>query len=62
MMKHKTYLLLSLLLTLLALFPEVAFAAESKSINPPGWLGGTLALLALALVIGVGIWVRNKQP
>ncbi len=61
-MKNRTTLfLMMLLLAALWIFPEPAFAAESNAVNPPGWLGGFLAILALALAIGAGIWLRNKQ-
>ncbi len=60
-MKTSSTLFIPLLLTMLLLFPKVTFAAESASINPPGWVGAFLAFLSLALAIGAGIWIRNKQ-
>ncbi|MCB8967983.1 MAG: hypothetical protein R3E31_27885 [Chloroflexota bacterium] len=42
--------------------PQLVFAAEETvGVNPPGWLGGLLALLALALAVGLSAWVRNKK-
>ncbi len=62
MMKNRILsMTLLFLLTALWLFPGTVFAAESESINPPGWVGGLLALLALVLAVGTGIWIRNKQ-
>lgn len=49
-------------LLLITLLPGAAFAAEGAvGVNPPGWVGGSLAALALALAIGTSIWVRNKK-
>lgn len=55
------FLLVILLLLILAVFPDITYAAEKESINPPGWLGGFLAFLSLALAIGAGFYVRNKR-
>ncbi|MBE2201881.1 MAG: hypothetical protein IAE79_24955 [Anaerolinea sp.] len=53
---------LLIVIFILCCLPQIAFAAEDAvSVNPPGWLGGTLALLSLALAIGVGAWARNKK-
>ena len=61
-MKNMTMLTILALIALLMLLPSSAFAAEgSVGINPPGWVGGLLAALALALAIGTGIWTRNKR-
>ncbi len=61
-MKTHTMLLSALfLLLVLVVFPEVIYAAEKEAVNPPGWLGGFLAFLSVALAVATGIWVRKKQ-
>lgn len=57
------YIVLLSILALLALLaaPTAVFAAEeANAVNPPGWLGGLLAALSLALAVGAGIWARRR--
>ena len=50
-----------LLLTVLLLITAApAFAAERAPINPPGWVGGLIVLLAISLAVATGLWVRSK--
>lgn len=61
-MKNYAMILLVLFLLLaLVAFPEVMYAAEKEAVNPPGWLGGFLAFLSVALAVATGLWVRKKQ-
>lgn len=61
MKNHATLLLVFLFLLTLAAFPEIIYAAEKEAINPPGWLGGFLAFISVALAAVAGLWVRKKQ-
>ena len=45
---------------LLALWTAPVYAAEAAGVNPPGWLGGALALLALVLPLAVSVILRRK--
>lgn len=38
----------------------VSFAEGAQGFNPPGWVGGLLAVLAIALPIAFRFWVRQK--
>ena len=61
-MKLKMLFTSMMMFALLVLLPATAFAAEGAvGVNPPGWVGGSLAALALALAIGTGLWARNKR-
>ncbi len=62
MKNYATILLALFLLLALTAFPELIYAAEKEAINPPGWLGGFLAFLSVALAAAAWLWVRNKQP
>ena len=34
--------------------------AEGTAFNPPGWVGGGLALLALILPVALYFWMKNQ--
>lgn len=51
-------------LSLLMVLPAGAsglLAEEAAGVNLPGWVGGMLALLALALPLATSFWLRNKS-
>lgn len=58
-MAKRIYIVFSLVL-LLALWALPVAAAESESVNLPGWVGGTLALIAFVLPLIVAGILRNK--
>lgn len=39
-----------------------AFAAQSPGVNPPGWIGGLLAALAIIIPLVVALWLHNRGP
>lgn len=65
---------LLLVSAVLILFPATAFAAaelapetavsllfaEKEAVNPPGWVGGLLAVIALILPFAVRFWAQKK--
>lgn len=60
-MKKETIRLILSVAALLWLLPGVAYAAEGAGVNPPGWVGGFLAALALVLAVALGIvWSRRS--
>lgn len=46
--------------TLLALISLVPLADEAVAVNPPGWLGGLLALVSVAAPTAVYFWYKNR--
>lgn len=68
-------LLISIIILLFLLFPGIVAAAphlpgatavgglmaEGESVNLPGWVGGTLAIIALVLPLAFQMWVRQSK-
>ena len=49
-----------LFLALLVVTTAPAFASERAPVNPPGWVGGLILLLAVLLAVATGIWARSR--
>jgi hypothetical protein len=56
-MMMTAHLLLFLFLTTL---PVLAHGEDSSHYNPPGWVGGTLAIVAIVLPALVLVWRRFR--
>ena len=70
-MSKKLYYLPLVLAPLVLALPAVVLAGldattglaqhEAAGFSPPGWVGGTLAVLALILPIVVWFWMRRER-
>ncbi len=59
MRKKRTALLSVLFLLSVTAWPALAQISE-ESVTLPGWVGGLLALLAVALMVGTSMYIRNR--
>ena len=59
-MSKKGTALLSVVFLLAVTVLPVLEKKKKKSVNLPGWVGFVLALLAVVLVVGTSMYVRNR--
>lgn len=59
-MLRRISLTLALLLTLAVVALPVAAAEEAAGVNLPGWVGWTLAILSLVLVVVGSVFMRRN--
>lgn len=59
MSKKGTALLSVVVLLAVTVLPALAQISE-ESVNLPGWVGGLLALLAVVLMVGTSMYIRNR--